>query len=351
MTAWPQPHDGGLAFLVLVLTTLVSLRFRIGPIALLVLFAVGVELRFAQFGVGISDVPQTMRTAIDALLNGQNPYLISSTPGVQPFPYGPLSLLWYLPLHDPRLQEFAISLVLLAALAFRGRPMGLALWAAAPLVVQLASDGSNDHTAALLLLIALVVLERWPRAGALLIGIAAGFKIYALAWLPPVLFWAGAGAFVTGLIGAFVVWLPAAILWGAGNIVAAFQAADAVHKTPYYSLAEALARAHITVARTTMDTLRLVAGALATVGVAPFVHSHRAVVVGGAAIYIVTLYTGFWSTAAYLVPPALLLCWYIDAWLGPENSRIAWPSDPVGLISETVDERWPTVDAARIGRP
>jgi hypothetical protein len=351
MTAWPQPHDGGLAFLVLAATTLVSVRFRIGPVALIVLFAIGIELRYAEFAQGISDVPQTTRTAINALLSGGNPYLVSSTPGVAPFPYGPLTLLWYLPMHDPRMQEFAVSIALLAVLAVRGQPLGLALWAASPLTVHLASDGSNDHSAALFVLMAIVALERWPRGGAALVGVAAGFKMYALAWLPPVLVWSGIGAFVTGLVAFAAVWLPAAILWGPTNIVAAIQAAEAVHHTPYYSLGEALARAKFFVVRSTMDTFRLLAGALTALVLSGFARSHRGVVVVGISIYLVTLYAGFWSTAAYLVSPVLLLCWYLDLWIGPERPRIAWPTDPVGLVTEAVDRRWPTVDATRIGHP
>jgi hypothetical protein len=346
MTALPQPHDGTLAFLVLGATTLVSVRFRIGPVALIVLFAVGVELRYAEFGQGISDVPQTTRTAINALLSGGNPYLVSSTPGVAPFPYGPLTLLWYLPMHDPRTTEFVVSIVLLTLLAVRGRPLGLALWATAPLTVHLASDGSNDHSAALFLLVAIVVLERWPRTGAALVGVAAGFKIYALAWLPPILVWAGVGALVSGLVA-----FAAAVLWGPTNILGAFQAAESVHKTPYYSLGEALARAKFFVVRSTMDTFRLVAGVATALAVSPFARSHRGVVVAGIAVYVVTLYGGFWSTAAYLVSPMLLVCWYLDEWLGPETARIKWPTDPVGLVSDAVDRRWPTVDATRIGRP
>jgi hypothetical protein len=336
---------------VLGIATLLSLRFRIGPLALVALFAIGVELRFANFGVGYSDVDDVLRAGLDQLVHGVNPYLASIAPGATPFPYGPIALIWYLPLHDPRLQEFGISIVLLALLAFRGRPMGLALWATAPLAVQLASDGSNDHTAAALLLISLLVLQRWPRAGALLIGIGAGFKVYALAWLPPVFFWAGAGPFVIGLVGAIGIWLPAALLWGANNVIATFQAADAVHRTAYYSLGEALARAHLVIARTTLDTFRLVAGAATALATSPFVRTFPGVVITGAAIYLVTLYTGFWSTGAYLIPILLLIAWFLDDWIGPTDGRVAWPSDPVGLITESVDRRWPTVDATRIGRP
>ncbi len=306
---------------------------------------VGIELRYAQFGVGFSDVPTTIKAALDEVARGLNPYAAGAERA--PFPYGPLSLLWYAPFHDPRLQEFGISILLLSVLAFRGQPLGLALWATVPLAVNLASDGSNDHSAGLFLLVAIVVLERMPRAGAVLIGVAAGFKIYALAWLPPIFIWAGAGALIAGLVGTAVVWLPAVLLWGPGNVFGAFQAADAIHKTPYFSLGEALSRAHISLPRTTLDAFRLAAGALTAVIVAPWARTHRGVVVAGIAIYFVTLYAGFWSSPAYLVPPMLVLCWYIDLWLGPATARIAWPTDPVGLISDAVDRLWPRVDATR----
>jgi hypothetical protein len=350
LAAWPQPHDGTLAFLVLFGTTLLSLRFRLSWIALIVLFVVAIELRYAQFGVGISDVATVIRAALDQLAHGGNPYTALASDGA-PFPYGPLALLWYMPMHDPRFQEFCVSLVLTALLAFRGEPLGLALWATAPVTVNLASDGSNDHTAALLLLVALIVLERAPRAGALLVGVAASFKIYALAWLPPIFFWAGAGAFAAGLAGAALLWVPAAILWGVPTILSAYQAAETIHKTPYYSLADAVSRTRLQVTESTFDIFRLIAGAATAIVLSPFVRTHRGVVIVGIAIYFVTLYAGFWSTPAYLIPIALVVCWYIDATLGPPLTRIRWPSDPFGLILETMDRRWPKVDAARIAAP
>jgi len=328
-------------------TTLASLRFRIGPLALIVLFAIGVELRYAQFETGFSDVPLTIRTAINQALHGQDPYTEWAAINRPPFPYGPLTLVWYLPWRDPRIVEFGVSMLLLALIAFRGRPMGLALWATLPIVNQLASDGSNDGSAALLLLVALVVLERMPRTGALSVGVAAGFKVYALAWLPPIFIWAGAGAFAVGVAAAVAVWLPAMIMWGPLNILSAFRAADAVHQFPYYSLGEALLRARHGLSRSLLDTFRLVAGAVTGIAVSPFARTHGGVVAAGAAIYLVTLYSGWWSTPAYLLPLLLLLCWYVDVWLGPPGSRIAWPSDPVGLVSDAVDKRLPKVDARR----
>lgn len=356
MTAWPQPGDATLGFLVLAVTTLASVRFRIGPLALIVLFAIGVELRVAQFGVGVSDVADTIRAAIDEVGRGLNPY--APGPGIDrpPFPYGPLAIVWYWAFNDPRLQEVGVSVLLLGLFAVRGQPMGLALFATMPLFVLLASDGSNDHSAGLFLLGALLVLERMPRAGALLLGLTAGFKIYSLAWLPPIFFWVGvgsSGAIALGLavLGVVLVWLPAAVLWGAGNILATFQAAEAVHRAPFFSLGEVLGRAGIHASRSTLDSFRLVAGAATAVIVSPTVRTFRGLVMAGMVIYFVTLYAGFWSTPAYLIAPVLVICWFIDAWLGPAATRVAWPSDPVGRFTRWVDERWPTVDATRIANP
>lgn len=91
--------------------------------------------------------------------------------------------------------------------------------------------------------------------------------------------------------------------------------------------------------------------------VAPLARSHAAVVIGGMLIYAVTLYTGFWSTPAYLVPLAALLCWYIDGWFSPaqaahgesDPTRVRWPGDPIGRLTAAVNRRWPPVATDRIG--
>lgn len=360
LTAVPGARDGGLAFFLTAALLALSLRFRIGPLAVIVLFAIGLELRLVSFGTGASDVAGAIRVAIDGVLRGGNPYAPVFDPSIPhnpPFPYGPLVLLWYLPWRDPRVIEVLVSTAILAALAIRGRPLGLAVWATAPILLQLASDGSNDDSGALLILVALVVLERMPRAGALLIGVAAGFKIYALAWLPPVFVWAGATAFAIGVVGAIGVWLPAAVAWGVGSIVSAFRLAEATHTRLYFSLASALHAFGLPVARDAFEAFRLVAGAVAALTLSAFARSHAAVVVIGMLIYGMTLYAGFWSTPAYLVPIAAIVCWYIDVWLGPaatgvtdddgDPTRVRWRGDPVGRLTEALDRRWPRVDAAR----
>jgi hypothetical protein len=351
-TTWPPTRDGGLSFFILFAVALLSLRFRLGWAALGILFLVGLELRVVEYGVGFTDVADAVEAGVRDMLNGVNPY----APGIDPlfpdrppFPYGPLTLLWYLPLRDPKLTEEFVSMALLAVLTLRGRPMGLAIWATLPGLVHLAGDGSNDHTPAMFLLVALLVAERAPRAGALILGVAAGLKIYLLAWLPPLFVWAGVGALAAGIVGFVAVWLPAALVWGVTPIIDTFRQADAIHASPYFSLGSVLASYRFGASREALNLFRLVAGGLTAIVASYYSRSFAAVVVAGALIYSVTLYSGFWGTQAYLVPLGLLLCWFIDTWFAPflrlgaesDPTRIPWPGDPVGSLMAAVDRRWP----------
>ena len=117
--------------LVLGATTLISARYRIGPIGLLVLLAVGIELRYAQFGVGWSDVPTAIRRQCDDVPAGINPYSPDLPSTGRRSRTGRWRCSGTCRCNDPRLQEFGISVLLLSlgVLTLRGEPMGLALWA------------------------------------------------------------------------------------------------------------------------------------------------------------------------------------------------------------------------------
>jgi hypothetical protein len=146
-------------------TLLVSLRWAIAPLAILVLLGVGVMLRLWAVGGGSSDVLAVTDAALHRMLEGDGPYGVGypvSIPPGAPFAYGPVALLWYLPvIGAPGRLELALSLVLVGVLALRGRPIGLAVYAVfAPLLVT-ATDGSNDTSAGVLILAALL---RWRAA-------------------------------------------------------------------------------------------------------------------------------------------------------------------------------------------
>ena len=114
-------------------TLLVSLRWHIPHIALLVLLDL-VGWRFGgQQRAAWAPRAHVTQAAIRTMLDGSNPYGVGirqSIPPGAPFAYGPLALLWYLPsLAAPGGRELLLSDGRRAVLAIRGRPLGLALFA------------------------------------------------------------------------------------------------------------------------------------------------------------------------------------------------------------------------------
>lgn len=319
----------------------VSLRFGIGPVVIIALALAGLWLRQLDYHVGGSDVLPATIAAIGRATSGQNPYVV--TEGSAPYAYGPVALLWYLPARrDPILFEFGVSLFILFVLAIRGRPVGLAVYALVPTLIIAASDGSNDTSAGLFLLAAILVLRRQPRWGAFALAIAAGFKLYAAAWWPPAVMWAGFAAVEGFVLGSVLVWGPAVLFWGVGPIVTSLVAATGVHGGSYFTLAQAIEGTfHTQVSRTDFERMKLVYGAIAALMTAPFVRTATGVIVAGTIIYAVTLFTGYWATTVYLATLAPVLCWHLDDWLGFKAQRISWPTDPVGRLSQFLDTRWP----------
>jgi len=335
---------------VVVAVLAISLRWRLGALAVAVLFLVGVQMRFAFIGVGFSDVLAVTDLAISQAFAGFDPYghgYANSTPPGAPFAYGPLTLIWYRLVDEPRALELAVSLVILAALAVRGRPLGLAVYAVLPVLLVTASDGSNDTSAGLFLLIALLAAPRSPIVGGALLGLAFGFKPYALAWLPPLLAFNGVlGPLVAFLAGSLATWGPALVIWGPQSILTSFRLADSIHTTSYYSLlyswgpdAERF--------RELFDRLRYGFGALLAGASWFVVRSPGSMIVWGALIFLVTLFMGYWSTFAYFAAIAPIVCWHLDEWLGLDYGRVRWPGDPVARITGWVDRRWPV----RVGSP
>jgi hypothetical protein len=321
---------------------LLSLNWRMGAVAIVVLVVVGVILRFDARGHSSSDVLTVTKAAIDLVLAGGNPYghgFIQSNPPGAPFAYGPLALLWYAPAgSDPRTLELAISLLILALLALRGRVLGLAIYATMPVLYSTAADGSNDTSAGLLLLVALLACRRWPRAGAVLLAFVVAFKLYALAWLLPLIGYAGAGSLVAFLIGSLVAWGPAAALWGPGSIAWSLQHADEVHPGAYYSLAYAIVR-QFPFAESVFSTFRYGAGIAVAIVSVVLVRSDRSFILAGVAVFLATLFLGWWSTYAYFAAIAPILCWSLDDWMG--LGRVPLPRDLAGRLEARLDRRWP----------
>lgn len=331
--------------LVVAATLLVSLRWAVEPGALIVLMLVGIALRAAAVGGGWSDVMLVTDAAMRTMLAGHSPYGIGyseSIPPGAPFAYGPIALLWYLPaLGGPGRLETLLTLGFVVVLAIRGRPLGLCLYATLPPLLVTATDGSNDTSAGLLLLIALVVAQRAPLAGGVLLAVAAAFKPYAVAWLPPLLAYGGVtGPLLAFLLGSIAAWGWAVVAWGPRPILDSLGNAEGVHAVPYYSLAW-VAKDLWTMPEAVWSLFRYAAGlAVAVLGWRE-VRTARSFVVTGCAIFVVTLFAGWWSTFAYLAALAPIVCWHLDDWLGLEPLRVRWPGDPVGRLSAWADARWP----------
>jgi hypothetical protein len=344
LQAGTPPRVTVLSLIVVAATLAASLRWRIGGVAVVVLLAVGVALRLSP-ATGSSDVLLTTEAAIREMLAGGSPYghgFAESIPPGAPFAYGPVALLWYLPsLERPGSMELLASLVVLGLLALRGRPLGLAIYAVTPAFVVSASDGSNDTTAGLLLLVALLTAMRRPVAGAVLLGVAAAFKPYALAWLPGLIGYAGSVWPLVAFLGASAVaWLPAAVAWGPESLLWSFRQADEVHARPYYSLAYGLGSPE-NVPKAAWQALRVAAGFFLAVLSLRLVRSAASLVIMGTLVFGATLFLGYWGTFAYLAAVAPVLCWHLDDWLGLGEQRIAWPGDPVGAVTRWADRRWP----------
>jgi hypothetical protein len=328
-------------------TLALSFRWRVAPLALIALLFAGIDLRLTLVDTSYSDVAVVTRAAIERVLDGGNPYGVGyavSQPSGSPFAYGPLALLWYSPWHDPGDIDLVLSIGILAVLIVRGHLLGAAIYASAPVLLIIAGDGSNDTSAGLLILIALVAVPRAPRAAAALLGLAVAFKPYAVAWALPLLAWAGASTALPLLVGASLFWLPALAAWGPAAIAGSFVRSQHVEVDPWYSLGEALTRYGSPVPREVLDVLRYVVGAVAAVAVSLAVRSPRGVILGGIVIFLATMYTGYWSTFAYFSAVAPVICWFIDDWLGEARRRIPWPGDPVGALTAAVDRRWPATE-------
>jgi hypothetical protein len=331
---------------------LAAMRWRIGYLAIGVFVIVAVVLRLDTMGHAYSDVLTVTKAAIDFMLGGGNPYghgYVESNPPGSPFAYGPLALLWYLPVRsDPIKLELFLSLVLLGVFAVRGRMVGLAVYATFPPLIVTAADGSNDTSAGLLLLIALLVAIRAPRAGAAVLAVAVAFKPYALAWLIPLVAYGGPSILIPFAAATIVAWGPALLLWSPGAILRSLQRAESVHEVPYYALAYPVAE-RASIPEPVFSAIRFVAGGFVALTTFSLVRSSRSFIVAGVAIFLATLYLGWWSTFAYVAAIAPILCWHIDDWLG--LPRVVWPGDPAGALSRAIDRRWPVRrppdDAAR----
>lgn len=306
----------------LALTLIAAARWQLRWLPVVVLVGCGIALRLATFHIQGSDVSDVTKVAIMTMQYGGDPYgvgYITSRPVGAPFPYGPLALLWYLPsVQDPRLIEFVVSIGLMlyfALRAGRGRPVGLAIFALAPPLVLATVDGSNDTSAGLLILAALVVAARKPWAGAVILAAAVAFKPYAIAWVPPLILWAGVPTLLAFVAASLVVWAPVLFYWGPASYLRSLTMAQDTHlRQAYWSLGS-IVDAFAPGAGKALETIRyFVSGAVAVVA-GMRVKSIDGVIVVGAIVFVIAQFGGNFGSYVYLGAVAPILCWRVDDWL------------------------------------
>jgi hypothetical protein len=319
---WPDRTAVGVAGL-LGLTLLASLRWKLRWLPVVVLVVCAVALRLAMFGTHASDVSDVTRAAIGYASGGWNPYgfgYAESSPPGAPFPYGPVDLLWYAPFaFDPTVLEFAVSIgitLLLAVRAGAGRPVGLAIFAVAPPLVMATIDGSNDTSAGLFILAALVIAAKRPKLGAAVLAVAVAFKPYAIAWLPPLIAFAGVPALLAFVAASIVAWAPVIYPWGVGSYLKSLAMAQQTHlRAAYWSLGAILdSFAPDAVARA-LETIRYFAAGVVAIFGSRKIRSMDGVIAVGTLVFLIAQFTGYFGSYVYLAAIAPVLCWRVDDWL------------------------------------
>ncbi len=229
-----------------------------GRVSVVVAYLVlgGLLLRWVELpdaGRGPSDVLAAIDEALEVWFGGGNPYdheYVRTRPPGQPMPYPPGALLLHLPgyllggLSGIQLTQFAFAGVAMGTLAWLGSRLSwlaglpaVALYAGAPNLVLLATDGSNDTATGALLLLAAVALIWALDRGAdemslifagtvaafaistkqIALPIALGMALYLVrsrGWDASWRYLAGAGVVLLLMSVPFLVWGPVTYVQG-----------------------------------------------------------------------------------------------------------------------------------------
>jgi hypothetical protein len=319
---WKDNYAIGVTGLI-ALTLIACARWQLRWAPVIVVIVCGVALRWSASNLQASDVSDVTRAAIMTMTNGANPYgigYVASRPAGAAFPYGPIDLFWYLAfVRDPTQLEALVTFALLGFLGIRagmGRPIGLVIFALAPPLVLASVDGSNDTSAGLFILIALALAAKRPALGAGALAIAVAFKPYALAWLPPLVFWAGLPAVVGFLAVSFVAWSPVLFVWGADSYFKSLAMAQQTHlRDAYWSLASVWDGIDPGTAPRALETIRyFLSGAVAIVG-GMRVRTIDGVIVVGSVAFMIAQFAGYFGSYVYVAAVAPLICYRADDWL------------------------------------
>jgi hypothetical protein len=219
-------------------------------------------------------------------------------------------------------------------LAARGGALGLALYAFSPHWIQLTIDGSNDTSAGLFLLAAVTTIPRAPLAGGLLLGVACAFKLYCAAWVPALVWYGGTRGAVGLVTGSILTWGTALVAFGVGSFIEGVRLAGQIFQArSYWSLGWLIEWwSGQGMPPTLFNGLRVVLGGITAVVSTRRIRSGHDVAAAGLWVFLVTLYTGYWSSHSYLAAVAPLVCWHLDDWVGLGDRRVRWKLAPAMVV-------------------
>ena len=318
------------------------------------LIAGGLLLRWVELpagGAGPSDVLAAVNEALDVWFGGGNPYdhvYQMTRPAGQPMPYPPGALLVHLPgflvsgLAGVQFTEFVLAAAAMAGFVILGASVSwiaalpaLAVYASAPNLVLLATDGSSDTgSGAMLLLAVLAVAWAVDRglddasmflagiAGALAVStkqialpivlVLAVYLLRRYGWRPAARY-AAAGAAILLLISLpFLIAGPPAYLRGLLSFIGVHQD---IYGWNIWTLAQGLGLTPWEQQPATVLNAVLSAIALLVAVVLPY-RSLAGAVLAGVVVTLVMLLTARWTTYAYfaLLAPVVLALPALALW-------------------------------------
>ena len=133
--------------------------------------------------------------------------------------------------------------------------------------------------------------------GAALLAVAVAFKPYAIAWLPPLVLWAGLPSLVAFVGASVVAWSPVLFVWGPGSYLRSLAMAQETHlRQSYWSLGAILDQFAPGALPRSLETIRYFAsGAIAVLG-GRRVRSIDGVIVIGSIAFLVAQFGGYFGS-------------------------------------------------------
>jgi hypothetical protein len=325
-------------------------------VAVVYLAAGGLLLRWVELpagGAAPSDVLAAVNEALGVWFGGGNPYdhvYQMTRPAGQPMPYPPGALLVHLPGHlvaglaGVQFTEFLLAAATMVGFVLLGPTVSwiaalpaVAVYAAAPNLILLATDGSSDTGSGALLLLAIIAVGWAVERGLddpsmLLAGITGALAVSTKQIAMPIVLvlvvylarrhgWRPAGRYlVAAAVVLLLISLPFLILGPltyVDGLVSFIGAHQDIYGWNIWALAQGLGLTPWEQGPATVLNAALSVVALVVVAVLPLRHLSGALL-AGVVTTLVILLTARWTTYAYfaLLAPVVLAIPAVAAWEG-----------------------------------